>query len=318
MTAVKTDAAVSYRGFQEDDLPGVLALWDEAGWGHLDEATWRQWYRDTPHGDARIWVVESGRGKIMGQLVFTPSEVDVAGTTVKALRSSAYILHPDLRRASLGRRHPLVELTAVSAADVAAEGHYALGYGFPHPVMYAACRWLAEHEVLPVQLWRLPCFMVSGTTRDDESGLVELSVDVLTGEHQALAAGTAAALGARCYVRRSLAWMRWRIGGNRLVEVRVGDDRPAALAAVRQADDLLNDLYVSDASCVEPVLAAAARRATNGTVVVPGLPALFPALERLQAEPVAGPLAFACWSYDTSVVPSEEIAPERWFPMHAD
>ena len=317
MTSVGTRAAVRYRAFRDDDLPGVLTLWEEAGWGQLDDATWRQWYRDTPYGNALIWVVESASGEILGKLALTPSEVNLPGRTVKAVRVSLFILHPRLRGTRVDREHPFVELMAAAAVDIGGEGVYALGYGFPHPVMYAPARFVAADGILPVQLWRLPCHVVHAT-RNTAPAPGESVIDVLTEEHEALAAGTASALGAQCHVRRSLEWMRWRIGGDRLVELRTGTGELDALAAIRGRDGLVSDLHVLHESYLVPVLAASARLSPDGKVVVPGLPVLLPALERLQAEAVAARLAFACWSYDESLVPSEEIAPERWLPMHAD
>lgn len=317
MTVGSLRTGLSCRAFRDDDLLGVLALWDNSGWGALDEATWKQWYRDTPHGDSPIWVMESA-GDIVAQLVFTPGEVEIGGALVKSLRSSAAILHPHLRHAPLDGQHPLVRIMAQATADIVAEGTYAVGYGFPHPVMFPLSRYLADHEILPVQLSTFGCRVVHATHNTAASEFDCSVTTALTDEHESLARCTPRAFGVDCYVRRSLPWMKWRIGGDRIVEVRTTAGELVAFAAVRGRDHLVSDIHVRDASYVDALLSAAALLSRDLRAGVPALPVLLPALERLQAAPAPARLAFTCCTYDEQRVPSQEIAPERWFPMQAD
>ncbi len=104
--------AVSYRAFEDRDVPGLLALWEaESGWGQLTEAQWRSWYVDSPYGPAIIAVAEDEHGAIAGQAMFARARVLVDGRIVPAVRLTAPILRADLRSAALrSRDHPVIGL----------------------------------------------------------------------------------------------------------------------------------------------------------------------------------------------------------------
>src|SRR5918998_5346703 len=93
---------LTYRLFQDADLPGLLQLWqEETHWGSLTPEVWRQWFVDTPYGASRIAIAVDESGDIVGQMIFSPSHVSVDGSEVHALRLSSPILRKDLRRTSM-------------------------------------------------------------------------------------------------------------------------------------------------------------------------------------------------------------------------
>src|SRR4028119_1733778 len=108
---------LTYRLYQEDDLPGLLRLWEEeTNWGTLTPEMWHQWYGDTPLGSCLVMVAVDENEKIAGQEVFIPSRVMVGDQEVRALHLSAPILRKDVRRRSIRRLdHPFVALYEAAA-----------------------------------------------------------------------------------------------------------------------------------------------------------------------------------------------------------
>ena len=59
--------AAFLRAFEDQDVSGLLALWDvESGWGQLIEAQWSSWYVDSLCGPVIIAVAEDEQGAIDG------------------------------------------------------------------------------------------------------------------------------------------------------------------------------------------------------------------------------------------------------------
>ena len=92
---------LTYRLFEDADLPGVLRLWDEAGWGTLTPEQWREWFVDGPQGPSLVTVAIDERGEVVAQEVFAPSRAVVRGREIRALRLSAPILREQIRGESL-------------------------------------------------------------------------------------------------------------------------------------------------------------------------------------------------------------------------
>src|ERR1044071_6194688 len=92
---------LTYRLFEDDDLPGLLRLWEEAGWGTLAPEQWRAWFVDGPPGPSLVTAGVDGRGEVAAQEMFAPSRAVVGGREVRALRVSAPIVREALRGGSL-------------------------------------------------------------------------------------------------------------------------------------------------------------------------------------------------------------------------
>src|SRR6185369_3127029 len=112
-----------YRVSEEGDLPGLLRLWEEAGWGRLEPRQWREWFVDGPQGPSLITVAVDPAGEVAALEVFAAARLSVAGREVRALRCSAPILRPDLRGQSLRRAaHPAFGLYRAAAAVAVEHG----------------------------------------------------------------------------------------------------------------------------------------------------------------------------------------------------
>jgi hypothetical protein len=324
MSDQESAAALTFRAFEQRDLAAVIELWEAAGWGSLDEATWNAWYDHTPHGAAIITVVEDEAGAIAGQFAMVPCEVSVSGRTVRGLRSSAVLLRSDVifRRESSSAEsgHPLLGLPA-AGFELARRQGYDLVYTFPHERMLPVMRAMDRYGVAPVQLARYGCVEIDAGLALHPVGDCRLSarsIEVIAVEHVDLARRTPTALSVNCYVVRSLDWMRWRLGGHCLSEVRTDAGELAALTAVDTKTGLLSDIHVRHESYLAPALAAAATSSPTGRLKVMALPQFAAACAELGGVKTDYEFTFACWSLNEREVPSETIAPSLWLPMHAD
>ena len=133
--------ALTYRLFEERDLPSLLRLWEEAGWGIITEEVWRRWYLETPYGTCLVVVAVDENEEVAAQKIFTPSRVIVDAEERRALRISAPIIRSNMRRDSLRRTdHPIVGLY-MKAVEAAIEQGYDIIYSLP------------EHGWLPFFRW---------------------------------------------------------------------------------------------------------------------------------------------------------------------
>src|SRR5262249_49496711 len=125
------DQNITYRLFEDQDLPGLLALWEEeSGWGGMTEELWRKWYLETPNGPCLVAVAIGEGGEVSGQAVFTPTQVVVGDKEIRALRISAPILRKELRQAALKLNHPFIGLYLAGASAALKQG-YGMLYGLP-------------------------------------------------------------------------------------------------------------------------------------------------------------------------------------------
>jgi hypothetical protein len=319
---------VTYRLFEEADLPGLLRLWkEEAGWGELSPEDWRKWYVQTPHGQAPVVVTADGQsGEILGQFAFTPAVVSVNGRPVRALRPSAPIATKALTLAMRDLRpaeHPVAAMYTHAVEALQGQGH-ALLYMLPDP------RWERALQMAPFlrcgkfPLWSvalpLPAPLPLGTgftahpLRQNDR-----RIDGLW-ERAARLHG--------CLVRRDSRTLPWKIGGAEYAVLGVGQGRElVGMVAGRPKGEgqwLICDLLAADAgAALRATLAAAvnlshfrAREAPPGGALRKAAVLATPLLERAARE-----LGFARDAYDFPLavhlldrsIREEDVAPERWY-----
>src|SRR6185503_2836486 len=122
---------LTYRLFEDGDLPGLLDLWEEAGWGRLSPQQWREWFVDGPQGPSLVTGGIDEQGEVVAQEMFAPSRAVVGGREVRALRVSAPIVREGLRGASLKHSaHPIYGLLKAGEA-AAAERGFSIVYSLP-------------------------------------------------------------------------------------------------------------------------------------------------------------------------------------------
>lgn len=333
---------LTYRLYREDDLPGLLRLWEEeTDWGVLTPEMWRQWYVDTPHGPCLVVVAVDENGDIAGQEVFTPSRVIVGDRQVHALRLSAPILRKDLRRASiLSMNHPVIGLY-IAGMNAAVERGYGLVYALPEYT------WLPFFQRLPrfadidslsfaskknlyakYACVASPIAPVIPDTSGEASKFSARLVTDFGAEYEALWQSARNTFPITCGVVRHPKWLRYKNTGHIALEVRdTRDNTLIGYTATKKQTCLLVDILARRPADLTPVLAAtlnwlATEQADTGVggmdcLKVMETPMLRPALRALDFAPVDYKFAFVCDPLD-SCLPLEAIAPERWYITPGD
>ncbi|MGI8757164.1 MAG: hypothetical protein ACR2MB_15185 [Acidimicrobiales bacterium] len=325
---------LTYRLYQDADLPGMLRLWEESsGWGTLTPELWRQWYVDTPHGPSLIAVALDEDEQIAGQWVFTPSAVLVEGRDVSALRFSAPILRADLRRSALRSPfHPAVQLYLTGAEAAVARG-YGLVYGLPDPAWLPASRLLARFEPLRYAVAEFACVAVSiappsQTVAADPRNCAVDRVTTFGGEYDALWQSAQATGLVRCGVIRSSDWLQHKNGHHLSLEVRDSLDMTLlGYTAIKVKTGLLVDILACSAAALVRVLAATldwlagqggeAWIGDTGHLKAMESPALRPALRALGFAPVDYKFAFVCKALAPSLS-TEAVSPACWYLTPGD
>jgi hypothetical protein len=322
---------LSYRVSEESDLPGLLRLWEDSGWGSLSPQQWREWFVDGPEGPCLVTVAVDPRGEIAGQEVFAPARVSVAGREARALRFSSPILRQDLRGEPLRREgHPMVVLFKTAAA-AARERGFEIVYSLPEPA------WLRVIELSPrfgearfdsttfgcVELPLAPAAL-SGLARAARS--VEMRpVPRFGPEYEELWQEARQSFPIACGVVRSAAWLSFRNSGRIALEARDREDGSLlGYSATKRQTGLLADVLARRPEHLTAVIAATAvwlaaqRRQETGEIThlkAMRTPALAPALDALGFTPVDYTFAFACAHLGA---PAGQVAPESWYVMPGD
>ncbi|HEY0080870.1 MAG TPA: hypothetical protein VGB73_19865 [Pyrinomonadaceae bacterium] len=327
---------LTYRLFEERDLPSLLALWEEAGWGSLTERQWREWYLETPFGAALVTVAVDGAGKVAAQEMFMPSLLKVNGREVRALRFSAPILRTELRGRSLRRdEHPMIGLYK-AAAEAASQRGFGVVYSMPE---YA---WLPIFRLAP--RFGVPSFaetsygcaslrFESALGGDSAAGVDEVTarpVAEFGDEYEELWLSAKESFPIECGVVRGREWLKFRNSGRIAVEVRErASGKLVGYTATKRQTGLLADLLARTCADLPRVLAATLRwlASERGAGRVPEnlahlkvmlTPALAAAVEAFDSEPVDYRFAFTCNTFDADALPLEALAPERWYLMPGD
>ena len=309
--------SLTYRPYRDSDVPGILALWEASGWGALDEETWRAWFQTTPSGPAIVTVAHDGEA-IVGQMVFSPADVDVDGAAYRAVRLAAPILHPGLRRGSArSLAHPAVRLFKTGAEAAASAGYDAI-YAQPERAWLPFFRWGPIADAFRTATFGCAALALGGAPGAD--GLQARPSTGLTEAHAGLWDGALGAFGAAAGVRRDLARLRYRLGPHLVLDV-VDGDRLVGLVAVRPSDGLVMDALAATPGALARALAAAAA----GLVDRPDV--AFPALKAMRTPawaPALDAAGFAPDPYEFVLVVNPltaraaALAPGGWYAAPAD
>lgn len=324
---------LTYRLFEDEDLPGLLRLWEEAGWGTLSPEQWREWFVDGPQGPSLVTVGIDERGEVVAQEVFAPSRAVVGGREVRALRFSAPIVRERLRGGSLrDSTHPVVGL--FKAAEAAAtERGFSVIYSMPEHGWLPIFRIATRFGISPFAEAAYSCAALSIAAAESAQvelaarGLVACGITEFGEEYEHLWREAKESFPIDCGVVRDTAWLRFRNSGRIAVEVRERTSgRLVGYSATKNQTGLLADLLARERDELKSVIAATLRWLNDERSALPvGLthlkvmrtPMLAPAIDALGFTPIDYRFAFTCRTFDPALS-LEDVAPERWYILPGD
>jgi hypothetical protein len=322
--------ALTYRLVEEGDVPALLRLWEEAGWGTLTEEVWRQWFVETPHGRCVVAVAVDDRGEVVAQEMFTPSLLSIDGREVHALRFSAPIVSRSVRDVSLrSREHPVVGLYRVASEAASAQG-FGVIYSLPEygwlPIFRQEPGFAeAVYPCVAVPLEWSGGLQPAGERRRAEArrSTYVACPPEFNEEYDQLWLSARETFPIHCGVVRRQEWVRFRNSGRIAIEVRdASDGSLAGYASVKKQTGLLADVLARHPDELPHVLQTTLRWLSENRgglthLKVMQTPALAAALEGLPTETVDYRFAFTCRTLD-EMLPAEAIAPARWHTMPGD
>jgi hypothetical protein len=327
---------ITYRLFQDEDLPGVLRLWEqESNWGKLTPEVWKQWYRNTPLGNALIAVAQDGQGEIAGQGIFFPTPMIIDGRSALALRMSSPILRQDLRRSSLLTvDHPVVRLYLTGAGSEEAR-KYDVVFGLPDHGWLPFFKRAANFGMPAFEPAEYRCVELtlpeSVTPRAESGGLNATPVTGFGDEYQGLWQAAKKSFPIQCGVERSQAWFAYKNGKCLTLAMYEPDDQSlVGYVSIALQTGLVMDVLVRRPELLTAVLGAAIDHLTmqrsSGAEGIPRVvkamqtPPLRSSLEAVGFKPVDYRFAFVCaWRESLPETrTSGAIQPEHWYLMAGD
>lgn len=325
--------ALTYRLFEESDLPGLKRLWEqETGWGTITDAMFRRHVLENPAGDVTVVIAaDDHSGEILGQFVFSPSRVSVRGREVLAFRPAAPILSKAARviRSPNPLHHPAAAMYHFAIQELRARGD-GLIYMVPDP------RWLRFFQMFPMlhggsqPLYSVPLPLVA-----DPDASLPLGDGFSIAPAPNWDAPRIDALwqtwsrSHHCMVVRDSGVLPWKIGRGdyEITAVERGGDL-VGLAAARQKGDrqyLICDILAADlGDALRAILTAVVHRAHAASVAASstdhpiGKAAV---LATPAMEPVVRALGFVRDAYDFPIVihlldaslDKNDVAPAHWY-----
>lgn len=325
-------AQLTYRPFEDKDLPAVLSLWEKfSGWGAITEKQFYEWYINTPFGQCIIIVATDETDEVFGQLAFVPTRVCLHGKELKALRLSAPILRSDIRQPDLrSLDHPAMMMVR-KGIELSQEMGYHILYCLPAHGWVGLMKLLPQFGMHDIQIASYNCGAISLKDETiwnkcaDNNFFITLT-DNFNESYDKLWEDAANTLPVTCGIIRNSLRLQWKISQHLVIEVRT-DDRLLGYAAYKKKEGLLVDIFARTTGDIENVLLASikAMHYKNEN----RLPVSFEEikcmlspqakvfLKEINYQPVNFQFAFACYPLQNSI-DKNSIHPENWYIMPDD
>jgi hypothetical protein len=324
---------LTYRVFEDSDLPALLRLWEQAGWGTLTEEQWREWFVNGPQGPTLVTVAIDEHGDVAAQEVFAPSRAVVGGREVRALRFSAPIVRERLRGGSLrDGAHPVFGLFK-AAETAAAERGFSVVYSLPEHGWLPIFRVATRYGILPFAEAAYSCAALPVAAANAPPvelaarGLVARGVTEFSEEYEELWREAKDSFPIDCGVVRDTAWLLFRNSGRIAVEVRESTSgKLVGYSATKKQTGLLADLLAREPGELKCVIAATLRWLNDERAALPSdlthlkvmrTPTLAPAIDALGFTPIDYRFGFTCKAFDPAISLAD-LAPERWYILPGD
>jgi hypothetical protein len=308
--------SVTFRIYTDDDLPAIKALWRDAGWGDIDDATWSS-HTESPLG-TMIAIAEDVSGDVVGQLMFERTRVSVDGRELKAARPGAAAVAPSAR--GIASFAMITRLYRFGVARLREEG-VSLLHMLPAFVGRPRVRPGVQHGRFPVWSRPLPLDRPAGLP----PGFTVHELERSNGEVDRLGKRWSAVTG--CSRVRDSATLEWKIrSGDYALTAVARDGSLAGLAAWEHTDDenepFICDVLAEDGDDALRATLAAATNAVDAHTRRQNLPfekvcVLAPPM----LEPAVADLGFSRDAFDFPIVihvvdpglDEARVSPDRWY-----
>ncbi len=325
-------AQLTYRLYEDKDLPGVLSLWENfSGWGAISEQQFRDWYLNTPDGPCLIIIAANEEDEVMGQLVLIPAKIFLTGIETKAVRISAPILHEDFRQADLRNNEHPAFMMIKAGLDIAAKQGYVMLYGLPAHGWIGLLKLFPRFGLPDIQMATWDCASVS--LKDEtvwEKTIYEtLHTTTLTSfdeSYNKLWKDAAGLFPVHCGIVRHAARLQWKISPHLVIEVRE-NNKLLGYAAYKKADGLLADILAKDKHDLKKVFRSSVKAmhhknenrvpAPFGEIKLMLSPHITPLLDEITHHKINFQFAFGYYPLQPSVKKAN-ILPENWYIMPDD
>src|ERR671933_123844 len=317
---------LTYRLYQEEDLPALARIWEEeTKWGEMTPQKWRQQFVDTPFGEASIALAtDTDTGQIVGQLIFFPCLVCVNGRDILAFRPFALIV-TKAARGLLSETHPSAGMYDYGAKVVQARGG-GLIYMLPDR------NWVRTLNIGPTvqyasfPLWSLSMPLTEPLPLDD--GYTMKPLEAWDEQVENLWHKASRLYG--CQFVRNCRTLQWKIGSSDYtVTVVERHGEMVGLVASQQKGDgdrqwLVCDLLAADGEDSLRNTLIAVTNVAHSQAIIPDREKPIKKVAVLVTpimEPVVRRLGFVRDAYDFPLVvhildptiPMDEVAPTHWY-----
>ncbi len=321
---------LTYRVYEDKDLPSVLKLWEEhSGWGAITEEQFAKWYLNTPNGRCLIIVATDDGDEIAGQMVFIPTRLTVNSKEVKAYRGSAPILHPHCRQININNsNHPAFAMIKKGIEEGKRRG-YQLTYSFPAQGWATLLKAFPRYGLPHMNVALFDCFSIDVEAYNNvQSNLTFTAIlnQPFNNEYDELWENACTQFPIACGVSRNAKWLEWKLGGHLVFECRqLAGNNLLGYVAINKKSGLIVDMLAETPEQLNQVLHAVLaflKQDKSNTMVAKNItgmltPATIAALKNIDYKKENYTFGFGCYLFESSPL-AHETEISNWYMMPND
>jgi hypothetical protein len=241
------------REFKDSDLQGVLSLWEHhSGWGRPGEEEYEKWMK-TPYGECSVIVAEDQKKQIIGQLVFTPTELVINENIQKALKISAPIIHEDFRSSNFLDTNSLVIQLFLQSIPVLQTKNYDWIYAFPAIGWDKILRMAHRFGSSPWKTSIYDCFEITETNSINTEYKLQI-LDSLPTEIKGIWKHFKEGFKKKSFVTRDLKWLHYKWGDDLKIGIYNSAGTLVGYAVIKQNTGLILDFVMLNSKDIPVVI----------------------------------------------------------------